>query len=78
MVLLLPPSLTFLPPSLSSSQGPTWSSIEYGGKWKPLHYALKKVFAPVLVSGYHDPATGTVNVHVTRCLPLSLPSYFAI
>ncbi|KAM3569828.1 hypothetical protein VYU27_008077, partial [Nannochloropsis oceanica] len=49
-------------------QGPTWSSIEYGGKWKPLHYALKKVFAPVLVSGYHDPATGTVNVHVTSDL----------
>ncbi len=27
----------------------SWSSIEYGGKWKPLHYAAKRFFAPVSV-----------------------------
>ena len=27
----------------------SWSSIEYGGKWKPLHYQLKRTFAPVLL-----------------------------
>ena len=28
----------------------SWSSIEYGGKWKPLHYQLKRTFAPLLVA----------------------------
>lgn len=27
--------------------GPSWSSIEYGGKWKLLHYAQKEMFEPV-------------------------------
>ena len=25
----------------------SWSSIEYGGKWKPLHYLARRFFAPV-------------------------------
>ena len=29
----------------------SWSSIEYGGKWKPLHYCSKRFFAPVAVMG---------------------------
>ncbi|RWS05542.1 beta-mannosidase-like protein, partial [Dinothrombium tinctorium] len=31
-------------------QAPTWSSIEYGGKWKILHYYVKNMFAPILIS----------------------------
>ncbi|XP_053614125.1 beta-mannosidase [Plodia interpunctella] len=31
-------------------QAPSWSGIEYGGKWKMLHYYAKWFFAPVLVS----------------------------
>ncbi|MFA6960797.1 MAG: glycoside hydrolase family 2 protein [Opitutaceae bacterium] len=30
--------------------GSSWSSLEYGGKWKLLHYAAKRFFAPVLLS----------------------------
>jgi beta-mannosidase len=30
----------------------SWSSIEFGGQWKLLHYAAKKFFAPVLVSAH--------------------------
>ena len=33
-------------------QGPTWASLEFGGRWKVAHYAVANVFAPVLVSGY--------------------------
>ena len=33
----------------------SWSSIEYGGKWKPLHYASKRFFEPVAVMGAPDP-----------------------
>ena len=30
----------------------SWSSVEYNGKWKVLHYAAKRFFAPVLVSAF--------------------------
>ncbi|KAM6439989.1 beta-mannosidase isoform 1-T1 [Liasis olivaceus] len=29
-------------------QGPSWASLEYGGKWKMLHYFAKHFFAPLL------------------------------
>ncbi|XP_071481177.1 beta-mannosidase-like [Diadema antillarum] len=32
-------------------QAPTWSSIEYGDKWKMLHYYAKDFFAPAMLSG---------------------------
>ena len=28
----------------------SWSSIDYGGNWKALHYAARKFFSPILVS----------------------------
>jgi beta-mannosidase len=30
--------------------GASWSSIEFGGRWKALHYEIKRIFAPALVS----------------------------
>ncbi|XP_053559474.1 beta-mannosidase isoform X3 [Bombina bombina] len=35
-------------------QAPSWSSIEYGGKWKMLHYYAKNFFAPVVASAFED------------------------
>jgi beta-mannosidase len=29
----------------------SWSSIEYGGQWKALQYMIRRLYAPVLVSG---------------------------
>jgi beta-galactosidase/beta-glucuronidase len=43
---------------------PTWSSIEYGGRWKLLHHYAKHFFAPVLVSAYEQP-NDRLQVHVT-------------
>lgn len=31
-------------------QAPTWSSIDYSGRWKALHYRAKHFFAPLLLS----------------------------
>ncbi|PNF17252.1 Beta-mannosidase [Cryptotermes secundus] len=31
-------------------QGASWSSLEFGGKWKMLHYFARNFFAPALVS----------------------------
>jgi len=47
-------------------QAPTWSSLEYGGRWKMLHYFVKNFFAPVLVSSFET--SGLFSVHVTSDL----------
>lgn len=44
-------------------QAPSWSGIEYGGKWKMLHYYAKWFFAPVLVSP-RLLLTGDVDVYL--------------
>jgi len=31
-------------------QGPSWASLEYGGRWKPTQYTTRRVFAPVSIS----------------------------
>uniref|UniRef100_A0A1A8PYS6 Mannosidase, beta A, lysosomal n=1 Tax=Nothobranchius rachovii TaxID=451742 RepID=A0A1A8PYS6_9TELE len=35
-------------------QAPSWSSIEFGGKWKMLHYFAQNFFSPVLPVGFED------------------------
>ncbi|CAG9136855.1 unnamed protein product [Plutella xylostella] len=52
-------------------QAPSWSGIEYGGKWKMLHYFAKSFFAPVLVSPRLH-LTGKVDVYLLndRLVPL--------
>ncbi|CAG4957469.1 unnamed protein product [Colias eurytheme] len=44
-------------------QAPSWSGIEYGGKWKMLHYFAKRFFAPVLISPRLT-LTGDVDVYL--------------
>ena len=43
----------------------SWSSIEHGGKWKFLHYAAKRFYAPVLVSAFQR-QDQTLEVWVTN------------
>jgi len=33
----------------------SWSSLDYGGKWKLLHYVAKRFYAPLLVSAFQTP-----------------------
>ena len=39
----------------------SWSSIEYGGKWKPLHYAAKRFYEPIHVVAKPDGSVWGVN-----------------
>ena len=39
----------------------SWSGIEFGGKWKALHYAARRFFAPLLVSA-HVPGDESVGI----------------
>lgn len=43
-------------------QAPTWASIDYGMKWKMVHYFAKKFFAPILVSPVIEGETLKVSV----------------
>ena len=44
-------------------QGPSWSSMEWSGRWKPLQYTTRRVFAPIAVSfsGLTDTTDTTVT-----------------
>lgn len=46
----------------------SWSSVDYHGRWKALHYMARHFFAPVLLSGLEDAAAGTVAVNLTNDL----------
>jgi beta-mannosidase len=60
--------------------GPSWSSLDWKGNWKALHYMTKKFYAPLLISGVELVSPGeravlgnsdskqTVTIHVTNDL----------
>ena len=48
--------------------GASWSSIDYHGRWKALHFMAKRFYGPLLVSGVEDPEAGSVELHVTSDL----------
>ena len=43
----------------------SWSSVEFGGKWKALHYGARRFFGPALVSA-HVPGDETVHYPSNR------------
>jgi len=45
-------------------QAPTWSSLEYGGRWKMLQYYVKRFFSPLLISSYRK-SFDVLDVHIT-------------
>lgn len=49
----------------------SWSSIDYHGRWKALHYMARKFNQPLLVSAVEDAATGRVDIHLTNDLRTS-------
>jgi beta-mannosidase len=48
--------------------GMSWSSVDYFGRWKALHYMARKFYAPILVSGLENAQNGTVDIFVTNDL----------
>ena len=49
----------------------SWSSIEYGGKWKPLHYLARRFYAPVAVVAQPQIADGKADVTKGRIFALN-------
>ncbi len=48
--------------------GMSWSSVDYFGRWKALHYLARKFYSPILVSGRENRETGTLDLFVTSDL----------
>ncbi len=46
----------------------SWSSVDYFGRWKALHYLARRFYAPLLVSGLEIPRKGEVEVYITSDL----------
>ncbi|XP_076998786.1 beta-mannosidase [Tamandua tetradactyla] len=57
-------------------QAPSWASLEYGGKWKMLHYFAQHFFAPLLPVGFenHDVfyVYGVSDLHVDHRVTLTV------
>ena len=51
----------------------SWASIDYYGRWKALHYAARRFFAPVLLSceetGLHTDRTNVNDERLIRTIP---------
>ncbi|XP_043916993.1 beta-mannosidase [Protopterus annectens] len=60
-------------------QAPSWASIEYGGKWKMLHYFAKNFFAPILPVGFEEDETlyiyGISDLHIDWRMVLMINVY---
>ncbi|MHC4563487.1 MAG: glycoside hydrolase family 2 protein, partial [Planctomycetota bacterium] len=55
----------------------SWSSLDYFGRWKALHYAAARFHAPVLVSAAPPNDNGIVDVYVTSELAKATTGKFA-
>lgn len=44
----------------------SWSSLDYFGRWKALHYMARYFYAPLLLSAVEDLDQGTVAIHLTN------------
>ena len=51
----------------------SWSSVDYYGRWKALHYLARRFYAPVLVSGLENTTNQSVAIYVTSDLLKSNP-----
>jgi beta-mannosidase len=43
----------------------SWSSVDYHGRWKALHYLARRFYSPVLISGLEDVKNDTIDLFVT-------------
>ncbi|HTR43059.1 MAG TPA: glycoside hydrolase family 2 protein [Pseudomonadales bacterium] len=52
--------------------GMSWSSVDYFGRWKALHYMARKFYAPVLISALENIPNGSADIFVTSDLAESI------
>ena len=50
----------------------SWSSLEYGGRWKALHHLAKRFFAPLAASAFRKGPEDPLEAHLVWDLPKKL------
>ncbi|XP_064471506.1 beta-mannosidase-like isoform X2 [Ornithodoros turicata] len=55
-------------------QAPSWASIEYGGKWKMLHYFARLFFSPLIVVPFITSSTKELQAYVVNDLREDFPN----
>ncbi len=48
--------------------GASWSSVDYYGRWKALHYMARHFYSPVLVSGLENTTNQSIAIYATSDL----------
>ena len=56
----------------------SWSSIEYGGRWKALHYAARRFYSPLATFAFRPGAQKALEAHVVWDLPLAVDVKVAV
>jgi len=54
----------------------SWSSIDYNGRWKALHFMAKRFFTPLLISGVENREKASVDVYVSSDLLMKVKGDF--
>lgn len=49
-------------------QAPTWAGIEYGGRWKVLHYIVRDIYQPVVLAPLYNKTSGILGVYAVSDL----------
>ena len=49
--------------------GPSWSCVDYYGRWKAIMYRLRSAYAPVMLAGLADEKTHEVKVDIASDVP---------
>ena len=56
----------------------SWASIDSAHRWKALHFAAARFFAPDMVSSVEDPESGTLDIFLTSDSPESRPATITV
>jgi hypothetical protein len=51
--------------------GWSWSGYDWAGRWKPMHYALKKEFEPLVAQVWFDPVSDRIEVFAVSDEPVA-------
>jgi hypothetical protein len=62
----------------TTPQGASWSSFDYEGRWKPLHHALSRVYAPLQLQAFVRPEDDTAAVLLSYDEAAPLPAGVAV
>jgi beta-mannosidase len=59
-------------------EGPSWSSMEWGGRWKPLMYSVKRSYAPVVLTPSGKPQAETFEVWSVNDIMADVPISYSV